>query len=410
MQINYPNFIAAPNEKSPFDDLLENVLKGYKIQQEPEKMRQEGEQRTLANSLKQLELEHKPKEYALGDQEKTLANSLHSKALEHYEENYALEKQLKEANIKKANQPQALKGALAAAFQLRNNLNPTDPNFEKDKLAIDNYIQNLGTKGGNGIQVSSTPEGGFQVSIGGQGQTASLPGLPKLKTGESYLFDEKQQPIGVAKPMSEGEKKEAAGREFFNKVQPFVNEAQSYYSGKNSTERFENDVANYETDPAAKNRIDDLLAADSLLFSEIVKENATIGGANTNKVYERLTKSLQKSEVYPILKDLSRFQLPAGYAKASGDIMRQKLNEATDAAQNLPAYKTFYFNKDKNGALSEKLAAGKAQPTKPVIVGTANGITTIKNGNKTLRIPEKLVDKYMQDHTQPEYGVQNVGQ
>ena len=99
MAIQFTDFSRAPLLDSPAKTIFEDVLKGYKMEQEPAKMKQESTQRELANKLKDLEAKHKPTEYALSDQGKSLANALHSKALEHYEEKYALEKQHKQAQI-----------------------------------------------------------------------------------------------------------------------------------------------------------------------------------------------------------------------------------------------------------------------------------------------------------------------
>ena len=102
MAIQFTDFSRAPLLESPFGNMLENVLKGYQISQEPAKMAEQQKQRELANKLKGLELEHKPKEYELNDQGKALANALHSKALEHYEEKFALDRDYKKAQIEKA--------------------------------------------------------------------------------------------------------------------------------------------------------------------------------------------------------------------------------------------------------------------------------------------------------------------
>lgn len=99
MATQFTDFSRAPLLESPWKNIFEDVLQGYKISQEPTKMKQESSARELANQLKKLEVEHKPKEYALSDQGKSLANALHSKALEHYEEKYALDKEYKEAQI-----------------------------------------------------------------------------------------------------------------------------------------------------------------------------------------------------------------------------------------------------------------------------------------------------------------------
>jgi hypothetical protein len=74
MAINYPNFLNAPSAESPWKNAFENVLKGYQMEQEPQKM---------ADEQKKTEL----------------ANALQSKALEHYEEKFKLDKDYKNAQI-----------------------------------------------------------------------------------------------------------------------------------------------------------------------------------------------------------------------------------------------------------------------------------------------------------------------
>lgn len=377
MAINFTDFSRAPILESPVKNVFEDALKGYQIAKEPAKMQDDAKTRALVNSLKEKALAHKDMQYALDDS-------------------------LKRAQIHKANQPAALKGALAQAMQLRSSLDPKSPSYERDLGEVTNYINKLGTSS-KGIQVSSTPEGGVQVSIGGQGETASLPGLPKLKTGETYIMDEQKQPIGVGKPYSEAEKKEATGREFFNVVQPFLNTSQSYYSGRDSTKRFESDVLNYSTDAAAKQRIDNLLAADKLLFSGVVKENATLGGANTNKVYERLTKSLQNSEVYPLLKNVAKYQLPSGYSEASGAIFNEMLNKGTEAGQGLPAYKISYFNKQnkKDAALSNALS-NKKSTSLAIPEGMKSKGYTLEDIEHTAKVhkitPEQVIAQWEKSH------------
>ncbi len=119
MAIQFTDFSKAPLLDSPAKTIFEDVLKGYKMSQEPAKMREEQSARVLANKLKDLEVQHKPKEYALNDQQKSLANALQSKALEHYEEKYNLEKQLKQAQIQKALQTK-LGGNVKANGELAN--------------------------------------------------------------------------------------------------------------------------------------------------------------------------------------------------------------------------------------------------------------------------------------------------
>lgn len=408
MAIPFTDFSSKPILDSPFKNIFENVLKGYKMSQEPAKMKQEASARELANKLKELDVEHKPKEYELDDKGKEYANALKGKALEHYDEKYNLENQYKQSQINKNNRPEALKGALAQAFQLRQSLDPNSPTYEQDSRSVNQYINKLGTSS-NGVQVSTNPDGGVEVSVGGQGEVANILGLPPLPKGQTYLFDENKKPIGIGKPYSEGEKKEASGRAAFNIWQNFITDAQAPYSGKGATRQFESDVAKYSTDEEARNRIDNLLAADKLLFSTTVKEEATLGGANTNQAYNRITHSLENSEIYPLLKKIAKYQLPQGYSKASSDIFNQQVNEGTEAGQNIPAYKAFYFNKNPSDTSGSNKNGGLKPSSKvpePKILGTHNGITTIKHGNKTLKIPVKLVDRYMLEHSKPAFGGQ----
>lgn len=347
MAFTLPNFLGHPGADSPWKDALENVLKGYKMSQEPAKMKQEASARELANGLKDLELKHKPKEFELDDRGKELVNSMRDKANSHYEEKFQMARDLNKARLDKLTRPEALKDSLSQAFRLRDSLDKNSPNYSQDLQAVNNRINKLSTRG-SGIQVSTSPDGGVEVSVGGNGEVANTLGLAPLPKGQTYLFDENRKPIGIGKPYSEAEKKERSGREAFNIYQKFITDAQAPYSGKGSTRQFEDDVRNYESDPKAMQRIDDLLAADKLLFSATVKEEATLGGANTNQAYNRITHSLQNSEIYPLLKKISKFQLPKGYAKSSSDIFSKVLNQGTEAGQNIPAYKPYYFNQNKS--------------------------------------------------------------
>lgn len=101
MAINFTDFTNARIQASPWDDIVENALKGYKIGQEPKRMALERHQQEVANKLKDLELEHRPKEYSLSDQQKELANALQQAALKHRPTEYSLSDSLKRAQIDK---------------------------------------------------------------------------------------------------------------------------------------------------------------------------------------------------------------------------------------------------------------------------------------------------------------------
>lgn len=103
MAINFTDFSKIQPQQSWVGTALEDVLKGYKMGKEPEKMREEQKAREFANQLKKLEVEHKPKEYSLSDQGKSLANALQSKALENYDEKVQMSRDLNQARINKLN-------------------------------------------------------------------------------------------------------------------------------------------------------------------------------------------------------------------------------------------------------------------------------------------------------------------
>lgn len=67
MAIQFTDPSKLPLQESPYAHIFENVLKGYKMAEEPKTMRREAEAKELANSLQKLALAHKPKEYALSD-------------------------------------------------------------------------------------------------------------------------------------------------------------------------------------------------------------------------------------------------------------------------------------------------------------------------------------------------------
>ncbi len=399
MAIQFTDFSRAPLLDSPAKNIFENVLKGYQMEREPAKMKEEQSARELANQLRKLEVEHKPKEYALNDQGKSLANALHSKALEHYEEKFGLERDLKKAQIQKANSPQGLKGALAAAFQLRNNLNPESPDYEKDKNAINSYINNLGQK--NGSVPVTQPGEGIKINLP-EGKQGYIPGVGKLKSGWQSVKDAQGNDIGVNVPMSDKQVDQWKAKEKFDIIYPFLNDSLSQYAGQNSWENFTRDAHNYNRDAEAKQRIDNFFAAKKLISIGSTTENARIGGHATNVQLDELKKTLDSSEVFKKIESGSGFVLPGKYAKNSGDIFKSYLDKVEKAAKtNIPAYEFRALNPGENNASKQESAKEN-----PVIMGTENGITTIRNGGKTFKIPEQLVDQYMMEHSQPEFGGQ----
>jgi len=406
MAIQFTDFSRAPILESPVANLFENVLKGYQISQEPGKMKQEASARELANQLRKLDVEHKPKEYALNDQQKTFANALSQKALAHRDKEYSLSDALKESQIKKNQQPQGLKGALAAAFQLRNNLNPDDPNYERDTKAINNYIANLGQK--NGAVPITEPGEGIKINLP-EGKKGYIPGVGKLKSGWQSVKDAQGNDIGVNVPMSDKQVEQWKAKEKFDIIYPFLNESLSQYTGQNSWENFTRDAHNYNRDPEAKQRIDNFFAAKKLISIGSTTENARIGGHATNIQLDELKKTLDSSEVFKKIEGGSGFVLPAKYAKNSGNIFKAYLDKVEKAAKtNIPAYEFRALNPGENTPASPitPIKAPSVEKSNPEVLGTQNGITTIRNGAKIFKIPEHLVDQYMIEHSQSEFGGQ----
>lgn len=132
MAINFTDFSRAPILDAPGKTIFEDLLKGYQVAKEPEKMQQESSARDLANKLRALEVEHKPKQFELDDQGKGLANALKSKALEHYDEKNALDMEYKKAQIQKALQTK-LGGNVKANGELANYM-VSHPNATEEEV------------------------------------------------------------------------------------------------------------------------------------------------------------------------------------------------------------------------------------------------------------------------------------
>lgn len=403
MAINFTDFSKIAPQDSPLTNLWENAFKGYQMGRAPKQMDEEQKQRQLAIALKEKDLGHKDKEFELSDQQKSLANSLQSKALENYDEVFKTEQDYKKAQINNLNKPQGLKGALAAAFQLRNNLNPDDPNYDKDKNAINNYINNLGQKSGS-VPITQPGEG-IKINLP-EGKEGYIPGIGKLKPGWQSVKDAQGNDIGVNVPMSDKQIEQWKAKEKFDIIYPFLNDSLSQYTGQNSWENFTRDAQNYNKDAEAKQRIDNFFAAKKLISIGSTTENARIGGHATNVQLDELRKTLDSSEVFNKLESGGGYILPSKYAKNSGNIFKGYLDKVEKAAKtNIPAYEFRSLNpNDNNPSAPEK----SSDPVKsnPKIIKTEGGFTTIRNGGKTFRIPENLVDQYMIEHSQSEFGGQ----
>lgn len=378
MGINFTDFTNAkqaepmPITQSPWADVFENVLKGYKIAEEPRKMKREAEQKELANSLQKLALAHKPKEYALADS-------------------------LKQAQIAKANRPggSGLKGALATAFQLRDKLDPNSPTYEKDLKSVNDYITHLGNP--TGIGAVAAPGEGIKVDLP-EGKVGYIPATGKNKAGWQTVTDDKGQPIGYNVPRSDKDITQLKAKAGFDVVYPFLNESFGQYSGRGGYERYISDIHNYKKDAAAKSRIDNLGAANKLLSIASTTENARIGGHATNVQLEELKHSLESSEIGRRLKRAGEFGLPAKYSIPAGNIFKGYLDKVSDVGKvNIPSHEFRAINPGIPSASAPGHAPQAA--SKPEVLGSQNGVTAIKSQGKVYRIPDNLVEQFMRENS-----------
>jgi len=336
---NWNNFMAAKPQDPWYADAVENAFKGYQMGRAPATMDLEDNQKKLANSLQELALKHKPQEYELSDA-------------------------LKSAQIAKANRPaqDKLTGALATAFKLRDNLNPDSPNYEQDKNAINNYINNLGQK--NGSVPITAPGEGIKIDLP-EGKEGYIPGIGKLKPGWQSVKDAQGHDIGVNVPMSDKQVEQWKAKEKFDIIYPFLNDSLSQYTGQNSWDNFTRDARNYNRDQEAKKRVDDFFAAKKLISIGSTTENARIGGHATNVQLDQLKKTLDSSEVYKKLESGSGFVLPSKYAKNSGDIFKVYLDKVEKAAKtNIPAYEFRALNPGNNSSSANQGSTPQQQPPK----------------------------------------------
>lgn len=164
MAINFTDFSKLPIQGNAAANIFEDILKGYKMQQEPAKMAEEQKQRKLTTGLKELEFKHKPTEYKLSDTQKELANALQSKALEHYEEKLQMARDLNSARINKLNNKSPTSvikpnGKVANIAWVKEQLK--DPNIDPEyaaqlKKALEDEREHLETTTARGQKLNET--------------------------------------------------------------------------------------------------------------------------------------------------------------------------------------------------------------------------------------------------------------
>lgn len=427
MPLSIIDYSKIAPQQPAIGNFLGNILKGYQMQREPTRIRQAEEAAKYDNMIKQIQAEFaRPKSEAelqglnLRNQATGITNQELGQRLHAMLTGQNLQNQTRE--MTNQGLPERLKAQLALiqaqTEKARRGPAPKLTNYENALAAIPRVEAQFGkdSKEANdarqiahllaiqkqGIQISQGPEG-FNVSIGGVGQPeGSITGFPKLGTGEQYIMDQKtQKPIGVLKPKAPAEIKQESGRAFFNTTQPFLNKSLAPYSGQGAFKKFAKDVDMYQSDKAAKQRIDNFFAAQFLLTSATVAENATIGGPSTNRSLIKLQKSLDSSEIPLIMQSLSSFALPAGYKEFSQDIFNQKLNEASEAAKNVPQYKQMLYNREQKSADKESALKKELEKSQPKIISKEGGFTIVEYGDKTYKFPDSMASQAINQLKKP---------
>jgi hypothetical protein len=174
--------------------------------------------------------------------------------------------------------------------------------------------------------------------------------LSGLKQGEHYVYDpETHEKIAIQRPYTPKERETETGRAFFNEVFPTVNNGFKDFIGKDSVKNFIHYADKYGKDPIATQKIDDLLLAQKLTAANIVNEASTLGAGKTNMTYKSLLKSFPGSDIPNLIERYGKeFKLPTEAFIKSGLRFQNILNNATKNSSNsVPATKTIYYHPEK---------------------------------------------------------------
>jgi hypothetical protein len=223
-----------------------------------------------------------------------------------------------------------------------------------------------------------------------------------LKPGYEYIYDKDTgEKIGDKSEPSENEKKEIRGRLSFNYLQPIVTDGLNEYSGKGSWTKYAYDAAHYKTNEASRNRIDKFLRAKNLLFATTVKDDAALGGANTNQVYNRMLKSLDSSDIKPIMESIAqKHLLPSEAFKKASVQQNLHISKASDySINNIPARIMHYYDPAKQRSKEAEEAMKVRTKAEPPPAGRVWGYwkDPVTNEVTKLPIPKKDVAQFIED-------------
>lgn len=335
---------------SGISELLPNAIKGYQASQLPQQMQQERQSKLLQDQL--------------------------------------VKAQIAEAN-RKAQMPQLQSTFGKTIYDM---LNMEGTGMVRPGTA-ENYSDKY-SKLAPGMQFTMGPDGQFSLSTGG-----SVQGAPGIK-GSVPITSETGETIGYNIPLTADEIKEERGRSFFNNIQPKIVSGLKPYSGKGSNIRFHEDASAYGKDPEATQRIDDFLVAQNALTTAGIKELSGLGGRQTVAGINAIKKSMDISDVMPLLERTDKgFLLPQEAFGKSQDSFRNWLNTGQEASiRNLPMYRQSYLPgkepNQKENKPSQNMTSAQRKGQAPTYSEEDIMFTAKKNGISPDKVREKLREKY----------------
>ena len=394
MAINLPDFTRAPLIDN-VPDFFGEALKGYKASQEPKKMAQEQEQRELLNKGKKFDVEHQ-------------------------QEKFDIEKQYKEALMAKARQ--LAKGGA-------NRVNPNGTVANEEYIWNQKHPQGTPLTPEEQIEHNKLLQDAFEAELEGK----------KERTNRTKVLNDTQENRAKRSPVAQIhydihqiDKGLMPGTK--DKLTP-----QQQGSMKNDLLL---DIVKKSTDPAMRQQLK--AATDMNITLSTIDSGALTGYSGLKGKVVKLGDSL-KSQFGKGSQQYDKYLLEQNKAMFAAKQMRAYLKSSIQPSEQMKleklsapeawnvtpevAKKNFEFMRDlykretqtlvqqatdpsiygkvaalKNSLTTQNPSNHEIRYPNPKIISTANGVSTIQSGNKTLKIPESEVDQFMLDNTSPELG------
>ena len=393
MAINFLGQAKAP-DLSGLSDIFENIAKGYKIGRMPDTMREEQEGRMRDNAIREMKLalgksgEARAAEKFKQDQEdRDYLNNLmpggqqsgaqqqpgeqmqiptkeFGESLGMFSPEGMADAQQQAQQQQMQQQQQMPSGPdmsvferdprARALFKHRYGYDPVDKELSfmgPAREAMD--LERLKSQVGEDSGVYQNALKSYKSKQQAQGDLSETrqAKLGGLGTGESWIKDDTGEIVGKNTKVTPEDKKEYKGRGYFNEVYPIMNKGLSNYSGQGSVSKFTKDVNNYGVNPESTKAVDDYLLAKNLVASAAIKEAATLAGGKTQGIFNRISKTLDSSDLPKSVDALAKqFGLPSSATEKANTRFNQVVNRATRAGElNVPAFNKQYFDPSKHG-------------------------------------------------------------